>query len=304
MTVLVLGGSGFIGSHVVDALKDAGRDVRVFDRVPERFRPPVPGVDYRFGQFSDRMAIIEALEGIDTVMHLVSTTFPGTAELDPRTDVQDNLVGTLNLLEAMLGLGVRRIVFLSSGGTVYGIPQQVPTPESHAMRPISSYGIVKAAIEHYLEMYRRTRGISPVVVRAANPYGPRQSHTGVQGVVTTSLRRVLDSKPIEVWGDGTAVRDFVHVRDLADLCALAAESEVEGTFNAGSGTGASVNEVVDLVRDVTGREVVVTHKPGRPIDVPRSVLDIGLARDAFGWSPQISLKDGMADTWRWMLATA
>src|SRR5947209_3941801 len=162
MKVLLIGGSGFIGSHVVDKLLAYEHSVRVFDGRPERFRPPLPGVDYRFGDFGDKMALIEALTGMDVVFHLLSTTLPGTADLDPKTDIKENLIGAINLFDSMHSLHIGRILFLSSGGTVYGIPETVPIPETHPLRPISSYGIVKASIEHYLEMYRRTRGFSPV----------------------------------------------------------------------------------------------------------------------------------------------
>ena len=155
MRVLAIGGNGFIGSHVVDRLLAHGHSVRVFDRQPERFRAPLAGVDYRFGDFADKMALVEALTGVDAVFHLLSTTLPGTADLDPKTDIHDNLLGAIALFELMHGLGLRRILFLSSGGTVYGIPETIPIPETHALRPINSYGIVKASIEHYLEMYRR-----------------------------------------------------------------------------------------------------------------------------------------------------
>ena len=300
----MLGGCGFIGSYVVDALYRQGKSVRVFDRQAERFRAPLHGVDYRYGVFSDRMALIDAMAGVDCVVHLVSTTFPGTADLDPRTDVQDNLVGTINLLDSMISLGVRRIVYLSSGGTVYGIPESVPIPETHPLRPINSYGIVKVAIEHYLEMYRRTRGISPVILRASNPYGPRQAHTGVQGVISTFLRRALDVEPIEVWGDGTVLRDFIHVADIADLCAKAVTSDVEGVFNAGSGVGVSVNEIIQLVTEVSGRRIETIYKAGRKLDVPRNVLDVTQAKRVFDWSGQIPLREGIAQTWDWLQSSA
>ncbi len=300
MTVLVLGGCGFIGSHLVDALLRHGVGVRVFDRQAERFRPPVHGVEYRFGNFSDRMSLVEAMTGVDVVIHLISTTFPGTADLDPRTDVKDNLIGTLNLLDSMVSLGIKRIVYFSSGGTVYGVPDRVPIPESHALRPINSYGIVKAAIENYLEMYRRTRGISPLILRPSNPYGPRQGHAGVQGVISTFLRRALGNEAIEVWGDGSVVRDFIHVRDLAELCALAVQSDVEGVFNAGSGIGVSVNDIIQHVKDVSGQDVRTIYKPGRPVDVQRSVLDSSLAKRVFDWKLQVPLAQGLAENWQWL----
>jgi UDP-glucose 4-epimerase len=301
MKILVLGGCGFIGSHVVDRLIRDGQSVRVLDRKPETGRPPLPGVDYVLGSFSDPMVMADALFGMDAVVHLVSTTFPSTADLDPSQDVRDNLVGTLGLLDLMAGLSIRRLVFLSSGGTVYGVPTQIPIPESAPLQPIGSYGIVKTAIEHYIDMYRRNRGISPVVLRASNPYGPRQGHTGVQGVVSTYLNRLAGGGSIEVWGDGSVVRDYIHVGDLADLAAAAVRSEIEGVFNAGSGEGTALNDLIGVIARVTGREIVPVYRPARPNDVPRSVLDVTKVREALGWRATRSLEDGIRETCDWML---
>jgi UDP-glucose 4-epimerase len=300
MKVLVVGGSGFIGSHVVDQLLTDGHSVRVFDRQPERFRAPLPGVDYCYADFANRMALVEALSGMDAVYHLLSTTVPGTADQDPKTDVQDNLIGTINLLDSMQRLGLSRILFLSSGGTVYGIPDTIPIPETHPLRPINSYGIVKATIEHYLEMYRRTRGFSPVIVRASNPFGPRQAHSGVQGVISTFLRLILAGQTLEIWGDGTVVRDYLEVGDLANFCVIAGTSDREGAYNVGSGKGLSVNNIVEAVRKVTGSGFRVVYKPGRAIDVPRSVLDCSRAKDDFGWKCEIGLDAGLHKLWNWL----
>ena len=300
MKILVVGGSGFIGSHVVDRLLTNGHSVRVFDRQPERFRAPLPDVDYCFADFADRMALVEALSGMDAIYHLLSTTFPGTADLDPKTDVQDNLIGTINLLNSMQQLGLSRILFLSSGGTVYGIPDMIPIPEAHPLRPINSYGIVKATIELYLEMYRRTRGLSPVIVRASNPFGPRQAHSGVQGVISTFLRRILAGQPVEIWGDGSVVRDYLEIGDLAELCVIAGTSDREGAYNAGSGHGLSVNEIVEAIRTVTGLGFETIYKPSRPIDVPRAVLDCSRAQRDFGWECRTSFDSGLQDTWNWL----
>jgi UDP-glucose 4-epimerase len=300
MKILVLGGCGFIGSHVVDALLRAGHSVRVFDRQAERFRNPLARVDYRFGDFNDHMALAEAITGVDAVFHLISTTFPGTADLDPKTDVRDNLIGALQLIETMLSLNVSRLLFLSSGGTVYGIPEQVEIPETHPLRPVSSYGIVKAAIEHYLVAYRRSRGLSSVIIRASNPYGPRQGHSGVQGVISTFLGRIAAGEAIEIWGDGTVVRDYLDVVDLAALCVLAGTSRLEGPYNAGSGVGTSVNEIVEAIRIITGAQIETLYKPGRAADVPRSVLDCTRARTDFGWIARRPLADGLQSTWEWL----
>ncbi len=302
MKVLVIGGCGFIGSHIVDRLLESGYSVRVFDRSPERFRSPLGGVEYTFGDIKDSMTIIEALQDVGMVMHLVSTTFPGTADLDPQADVRDNLLTTLNLLEAMVKFGVSRLVYLSSGGTVYGIPERVPTPETHPLRPINSYGIVKTAIEHYIEMFGRTRGLSPIIIRPSNPYGPRQGHTGVQGVVATFLNRILRQEPIEIWGDGSVVRDYLYVEDLARLCVTAAASGKAGIYNGGSGEGTSLNEIVERIQEVTGSDTKPLYKPGRMVDVPRSILDMSLVRKEFSWVPEVALTEGLGRTWDWVRA--
>ena len=300
MKVLVIGGSGFIGSHIVDRLLAHGHSVRVFDRQAEKFRGPLRGVDYRFGDFADRIALVEALTGVEAVYHLVSTTLPGTADLDPKTDIQDNLIGAINLFESMQRLGVHRILFLSSGGTVYGIPEMVPIPETHPLRPISSYGIVKASIEHYLEMYRRSRGLSPIIVRASNPFGPRQAHSGVQGVISTFLRRVLAGEPIEIWGDGSIVRDYFDVSDLAEFCARAGPGRGEGAYNVGSGRGMSISEIVEAVQEVTGLDFETIYKPGRTIDVPCSVLDCSRAKNDFEWGCVADFDSELRKTWYWL----
>lgn len=300
MKVLVLGGCGFIGSHVVDSLLAKGLKVRVFDRGPERFRPPIPQVEYVHADFRDLTTILDTLTDIDVVMHLVSATVPGTAALDPQADVRDNLVPTISLLEAMSKSKVRKLVYISSGGTVYGIPETVPTKETNPLRPVSAYGIVKVAIEQYIQLYAREREIAATILRPSNPYGPRQGHTGLQGVVGTFLQRALNDEPIQVWGDGSVVRDYLYVSDLADLCARCTVSDTTGIFNAGYGEGLTINEVIDQIRATTGKVVPVTYLEGRKLDVPVSILDIAAARKSFGWSPGTNFVTGVASHWEWL----
>jgi len=300
MKALVLGGCGFIGSHIVDQLVASGHSVRVFDRAPEKYRPPVNGVDYVFGDFREPIDLIKALVDVEVVYHLVSATFPGTAALNPQADVRDNILPTLGLLDTMTRLGVSRLLYLSSGGTVYGVPDTVPTSESHPLRPINSYGIVKAATEHYLELYGRTHGLRPVIIRPSNPYGPRQSHVGIQGIITTFLHRLARNEPIEVWGDGSIVRDYIYVGDLAQLCLLAASSEKVGAYNCGSGQGTSIIEVIKSIELVTDRTVNAVFKSGRPVDAPKSILDISLAMDDFNWRFTKGLTEGISQSWKWI----
>ena len=300
MKALVLGGNGFIGSHLVDSLLDAGHTVRVFDRYPERFRPPLAAVEYVSGMLGDAFAIAEALAGIDVVYHLVSTTLPGTSNLNPADDVRDNLVGTLVLLEQMVKTGVGRIVYLSSGGTVYGNPESNPVTEDHPLRPICSYGVVKVAVENYLFMFSRLYGLSPVVLRPSNAYGPRQGHLGVQGIIATFLGHVSSGKPLVVWGDGSVIRDYVYVADLARICRTAGESDFSGVFNVGSGKGNTVSEIVDTVIRVTGEKPAIRYEPARQFDVHKVVLDISRIVQVSGWRPETDLADGIGRQWEWL----
>lgn len=300
MKMLVLGGCGFIGSHLVDGLLKAGHKVRVYDRARELFRPPLPDVDYRFGDFADAPSLAEALEGVDVVYHLISTTVPATSNLDPVADVQGNLINTLRLLQLMVQKNINKIVFLSSGGTVYGIPEVVPIPETHPLRPICSYGVVKVAIENYLHMFHQLHGMDYVVLRASNPYGERQGHTGVQGVIGTFMRKILADEPIEIWGDGSVVRDFIYVGDLAELCVQAGQGETNGIFNAGSGVGNTINDIVTILSKITGKPVMPSYKPARGYDVPKVALDMSLAGKTFNLRSGIGLGRGIGITWGWL----
>lgn len=300
MRGLIIGGSGFLGSHVVDQLLAEGMRVRVYDRAGERFRRTPAAVDFRQGDFTDSSSLAEALVDVDVVFHMLSTSVPSTSNLDPVADIQGNLIGTVRLLELMRSANIRRMVYSSSGGTVYGPPESDPVPETHPERPISSYGIVKTAIEKYLLMEQHLHGLRPTILRVSNPYGPRQGHGGVQGVIGTFLWRIAQAESIQIWGDGNIVRDFIHVDDLARLCVRCATEEVCGVFNAGSGQGASINEVLDVIRTVTRQAVQPEYKPGRGFDVPRVVLDISSIKTKMDWRPQTSLSDGIERTWEWV----
>lgn len=297
MRVLVLGGDGFIGWHVVQSLVNAGHEVTVFGRKGARQRND--RAQYVTGDLADPVALSKALTGCGAVYHLISTTVPATAELDPVADVQGNLVGTLGLLAEMRQQSIRRLVFMSSGGTVYGIPQAVPIPETHPLAPIGSYGIVKVAIEGYIAREIR-HGLLPVVLRTANAYGPQHSKPGVLGFINTLLHCMHHGKPFQLMGDGRVVRDFLHVHDLADLCLRALAAREPVTVNAGSGQGHSLREVIALAEQVTGQAPDLVASPSRSIDAPVSVLDIRRAGEVFGWAPRIGLREGLANTWAWV----
>jgi len=298
MRALVIGGNGFIGSGLVSVLRARGVHVVVLDPGQPRTDVDWSGIDFIAGSLADAAVTTRALEGVDVVFHLAGTTVPGTSNLDPVADVQGNLVATLGLLGAMRAAGVRRIVYFSSGGTVYGNPSLSPVPESHPLNPISSYGVVKVAIENYLRMYQRLGDLNPVILRPSNPYGPRQSTAGVQGAVAAFLGLAARGEPVRIWGDGEVVRDYLYIDDLVELAASAGLSRETGTFNVGSGEGHSLNALVGIVSRVIGRPLPVEYLPGRPFDVRRVVLDVQAARAAFGWSPTVTLEDGIRRTWR------
>ena len=295
---LVLGGNGFIGSHLVDRLLSEGWQVTVLDAAPERYRAALAGVTYLLGSFTDGDLVARALRGVDTVFHLISTTLPQSSNDDPAYDVASNIGGTIQLLEACVAHAVRKMIFVSSGGTVYGDPQVLPVTEKHATDPQCSYGIAKLAIEKYLALFHRLYGLEYVILRPSNPYGPRQNPFGTQGVVAVFMGKVRDAQPIDIWGDGEAIRDFLHVDDLVDgILRAASQSPPSRIFNLGMGDGHSLNTLLRGIKAVTGRELNVRYSPSRVFDVRAIILDITRARQELGWTPRRQFEDGLADTW-------
>jgi UDP-glucose 4-epimerase len=301
MRVLLIGGNGFIGSHVQDVLLGRGHSVRVLDVSPERYRTPLPGVEWVVGSSADSSALAPALADVDSVVYLASTTVPSTSNADVSRDIESNLVPLAATLDAMLGAGVARIVYFSSGGTVYGIADGRPVAEDAPLDPVCSYGIVKLAGEKYLGMYRQLHGLRPLILRPSNPFGPRQGHEGIQGFIATCLGRMSRDQHIELWGDGNVVRDYLYVGDLALAVALGVESDVTGVLNVGSGEGKSLLAVLSTLAEVTGVMPRVERRQGRPFDVPHLVLSTSLARRVLGWNPETTFEDGIVAHWHWLV---
>jgi UDP-glucose 4-epimerase len=302
MNCLVLGGNGFIGSHLVDLLLREGHRVRVYDRADDRFRSRLAQVEYIYGELGNQGLIRAALTDVDVVFHLVSTTVPGTSNADPAFDVQSNVVDTIRLLEECVAAKIKRFVFASSGGTIYGIPETVPIPESHPLNPTCSYGITKLVIEKYLALFGYLYDLDYVILRPSNAYGERQNPFGQQGVVGVFLGKIARQEPIVIWGDGSVTRDFVCVRDLAIALHQAAihSSLEERIFNIGSGSGVSINEVLETLSATTGRDLDIRYTEARRFDVPVNILDISLAKERLGWAPTTDLVSGLSCTWTWV----
>ena len=196
----------------------------------------------------------------------------------------------------MRASGNRRILFLSSGGAVYGAPQYVPIDERHPLNPISSYGVTKVAAEQYLRIYEANHGFRVTIVRPSNPYGPGQATSRQVGAVTTFLAAALSGSPVTVWGNGSVVRDYVYISDVVALLLAAAEREAVGTYNCGSGVGVSLAELIGIVEEVTARKLSTTHATARPFDPQAVILDSSSARQVFGWLPKVDLQQGMERT--------
>ena len=301
MKTVILGGNGFIGSHLVDALLARKWKVVVYDRYPERYRPPIEKVEYVLGDIGNKHLLASSLSQVDVVFHLASTTIPQSSNESPTFDIMTNLVESVQLLETCVKYQVGKVVFLSSGGTTYGVPHSIPVTEEHPTNPVSSYGIVKLAIEKYLLLFHHLHGLSYVILRPANPYGPRQNPLGGQGAVVAFLACIARGLPVTIWGDGESVRDYFHVSDLVEACVLAATSTPnKAVLNIGSGQGVSLNQLLERIQEVIETPFQVIRLPSRPFDVPKLILDVRAARTELMWEPRVSLEEGILDTWNWI----
>src|ERR1044072_7883821 len=303
MTRLVgLGGSGCLRRHLLQYLSGQGQQVSVYRRSTSLAAAHVEGLRLFHGDFVTGEGLKEALEGADHCYHLISTTIPSSATGDPLFDIDTNLKPTVRLLELSRSAGVKKIIFCSSGGTVYGIPKRCPIDEEQPLWPITPYGIIKATIEKYLSMYFSLHGQDYGIARLSNPYGEGQ-RSKAQGAVTVFTDHALRGEEIEIWGDGTIVRDFMYIADAVQgLVAVAEHQGQKRIFNIGSGEGCSLNELLKIIEKVLGRAPRVKFSPSRKFDVPVNVLSIARAREELGWAPEVSLEQGVQKTAAWLRA--
>ena len=294
---LILGGTGFIGRHVAVALARAGHRVTITSRAPPAFQFPVDVA----GRIACRVLDFAApdwgglLAGADTVHHYAWTTIPGSADASKAEDLRTNVGATIGLLEAMQRRGTGRIVFASSGGTIYGRLHTIPVSEEQPLAPITAYGVAKAAAELYIELHRATAGLDCRIARISNAYGAGQNPARGLGAVTIFVDHALRGERIEIWGDGEAVRDYIHVSDIAScLASLACASKTDThVFNVGSGVGTSLNAIVAGLELRLGRRLDVIRTQPRAFDVPVSVLSIERVGHVLGWSPKLTLDAGI-----------
>lgn len=299
-TVLVVGGNGFLGSQLVDRLAADGHHVAVFDRFSTPSpRFATPSIRAIRGELGDVAALRQAMRGAEEVYHLVSPTNPATAATDPAADARDSVPLSVGLLSAAVDAGVGRVVFASSGGTVYGDQLVAAFSETDLPTPISPYAVGKLAVEGYLRYFQRTHGLDTIALRIGNPYGHRQEGARGQGFIAIALHAIAQGRPVTVFGDGSMVRDYIHVDDVAvTIAAMTGKPHRHEVYNVGSGTGIAVGELLEIIERVVGRRFDVEHAPVPPSFVQRSVLDVTRVVEEFGTVPAVTLEDGIGEVWR------
>ncbi|MBN1585185.1 NAD-dependent epimerase/dehydratase family protein [Candidatus Uhrbacteria bacterium] len=293
-TIIVTGGAGFIGSHVTDRLLSAGHAVHVIDDLSTGRESNLSDgavlhrLDIRSGEAAGLIGEIRP----DCLVHLAAQIDVRRSLREPGHDASVNTIGGLNVVEAAVRSGVRQVVFASSAAT-YGSPTVFPTPEEFAGRPVSPYGISKLSFEHYLNLFRELHGIRVAILRFANVYGPRQTVRGEAGVVANFIRKMMRGESPTVNGDGGQTRDYVFVTDVAEMVGRAVERELDGTFNVSTGRETSVNDLVESLAEINGREAGVVHGPEVAKEDRRSCLDPARAREVAGWEAVVPVGEGL-----------
>jgi UDP-glucose 4-epimerase len=299
---LVTGGAGFIGANLLRQL-DTAHDVRVLDNLVRGSRELLPAdrdIDLIAGDIRDPDAVRRAVQGVDLVIHLAAFGSVVESVTDPVENFEINVRGTFEMLRGAADAGVERFVFASTGGAIMG-DQEPPIDEHSLPWPISPYGASKLCGEAYLHAFAGSFDIKPVALRFANVYGPYSAHK--KGVITRFIRAALAGGEFEIFGDGKASRDFLHVDDLCRGIIAAAESDLsDEVLHLASGNETTINELARLILDLVGSDVEIVHQPKRPGEVERNFANAGRARELLGWEPQLSLRDGMMNTIEWFRA--
>jgi UDP-glucose 4-epimerase len=301
MKVLVTGGAGFIGSNIVDAMLQHGHQVAVLDNLSTGKKENLDvGTVFHPCDVGDAVAVHDVMEEErpEVVFHLAAEIDVRKSIADICSDAATNVLGTIGVLEATLDNGVRRLVFSSTGGALYGEPECLPVDESAPILPLSPYGVAKYCAEQYISYFHRARGLETVVLRYSNVYGPRQDPLGEAGVVAIFTKKILSGERPVIYGDGRQTRDFVFVGDVVQANLLAMNGP-QGTFNIGTGVETSVNDLVHALEHVVGRRIEPEYRPARVGEVQRVALRADKAESGLGWKAAVSLEEGLEQTLEW-----
>ncbi len=294
------GGSGFLGTNFLRGIGERDVEIVVISRRPA----PWPVSDSRVRYVEQDVRELEAyrseLTPGSTVIHMASTTYPGSAEKVIESEVQDNVLNSVRLAQACAEAGVGHFIFLSSGGAIYGDQELSPIPESANAMPISAYGVMKLSIEHYLRVLNRLRGLRVTSARVGNPFGPWHDGHG-QGAINVFLYKALHGEPIEIWGDGSQVRDYIPVEDVTTALWAMVDHVPEHfeVYNIGAGVGRSLQQVMDDIRSALGKEINARFSAGRLVDVHSNVLDIRKAKEKLGWEPKTDYQKALSELVVW-----
>jgi UDP-glucose 4-epimerase len=298
MRILVTGGAGFIGSSVADALLAAGHEIDILDNLSTGLRKNLPAQ----AKFIEMDIADEALKEVfeerqyGAVYHFAAQLDVRRSVDDPKFDTEVNVLGMLNILQLSVATGVKKVMFASSGGAIYGEQDYFPADEKHATEPASPYGINKLAGEKFLQYFNQTSGLEFVALRFSNVYGPRQNPFGEAGVIAIFSYRMFDGKQCIIFGDGKQTRDYVFIEDVVSACLKALETNYTGIVNIGTGVETDLLTIFTELKRLTGADKDAQHDPAKKGEQMRSVLNIGKVKDALGWEPQVSLQDGLAKT--------
>jgi len=299
----ILGGLGFMGSHLSRALLHLEYRVRIFDKLyasNQLIGDIQSQVEIVEGDYERPEDVLDVLADAEVCYHLIHTTVPGSSMQDPIYDVQSNILSSVRWMSQLNRTSLKKLIYISSGGTVYGIPQTNPIDEDHPTHPISSYGITKLCIEKYLALYANLHGIDYRIARPSNVYGEGQRLNIHQGVVGVFVDKVFHGEPIEVWGEGKVRRDYLHITDL--ISALLAFLNHRGPgriFNISSEQGHSLLEIIQMIEKLSGKKTDVRFLPSRGFDVPVNILSYKRLKDETGWTPKVGLYEGISSYIQW-----
>jgi UDP-glucose 4-epimerase len=298
--ILILGGNGFLGKALSQRLIGQNRRIHRLLRTPTTSLGSLDNIHR--GSIDDTSVVAGLLQECDTVFHLASATTPGSSAFSPAMEAELNLTPSLKFLQIMQDHSDKHLIFISSGGTLYGNPEAALVTESAPLAPLSYHGAGKIALETFIRTFSQLSHNHVTVLRPSNFYGPGQPLRSGFGLIRTMLEHVRCNKPMEIWGDGETVRDYLYIDDMVNACCMAHEKKSGGyrILNTGSGTGYSINQVHALVEQITGKALKINHQPRRPVDVNRIVLDYSAINTEWGWAPQITLAEGIKRTWQWL----
>jgi len=301
---VLVGGSGFLGMNLARELLSAGYNVTIADTSPllsHGFSDMAKGVNFCQIDFRDHEKMQAVLKKQEILFHLACSSLPSTSVAEMENDIKDNVVGSIELFRIAAKNGVKKIIFPSSGGTVYGNADSVPISEKFPTNPICSYGITKLTTEKYLIYFNKIFGVDYLIYRISNLYGPGQNPSGIQGLIPCVINRMLKGMPINIFGDGKNIRDYIYVRDAVEAFVLGMKMDLKNdVFNVGTGKGYTINQIIEITSRITGVKPAVAYSEKRPIDVKANVLNSQKIESLTGWKANIPIEKGIADTFSWV----